>query len=93
MDSMIGQLAKAIDFGLNILVWLVVINAVLSWFPRARWHPAGRFVTNLVEPMLRPIRNMMRTSAGGVDFSPMVLIVIIWVVRAVVSQGLASLAR
>ena len=88
MHSMTWQLVNAIDFALSILIWLIVINAVLSWFPRARWHPAGRFVTNLVEPMLRKVRGVMRVQGGGLDFSPMVLIVIIWVVREVI-HGLA----
>lgn len=41
-------------------------------------------VTSITEPVLAPIRRMM-PNMGGLDFSPMVVLVILWIIRAAVS--------
>ena len=42
------------------------------------------FVTSITEPVLAPIRRML-PNMGGFDFSPMVVLVILWIIRAAVA--------
>ena len=69
---------KVLDSGLGTLFdvySLVVIGAViLSWTKLPPSHPAAQFVGSLTEPALRPIRRAL-PPMGGVDFSPMVLLI------------------
>jgi YggT family protein len=59
----------------NLLTLLVIAHVVLSYLVPP-YHPAREMVARLVEPVLAPIRRIMPFT-GGVDFSPLVLILII----------------
>ena len=53
---------------------IVVATVVVSWTNVPREHPAVRFLDQLTEPLLGPIRKVL-PPMGGVDFSPLVLLI------------------
>lgn len=53
-------------------VWVVIANALLSFF-LPPYHPIREALDRIVAPFLNPIRNIM-PNMGGLDFSPLVLI-------------------
>jgi YggT family protein len=53
---------------------IVVAAVVVSWTNVPREHPAVRFLDQLTEPLLGPIRKVL-PPMGGVDFSPLVLLI------------------
>ncbi|MBE7534832.1 MAG: YggT family protein [Anaerolineales bacterium] len=59
----------------QILVLLVFISVILSYFMDP-YHPLRRGIDNIVEPMLAPIRRIVPL-VGMIDFSPLVLILIL----------------
>ena len=83
-----------IDYLLNLYVWVVIASVVFSWliafnvinpynqFVRSVWQA----VNALTEPLLRPIRRYM-PDLGGIDLSPVVLLLAIFFVRSVVIRG------
>ena len=73
----------------QILVLLVIVSAILSYFMDP-YHPVRRGVDNIVEPLLAPIRRIVPL-VGMIDFSPLVLILLIQVVTGVLSGILLSL--
>ncbi|HLE73386.1 MAG TPA: YggT family protein [Anaerolineales bacterium] len=60
---------------INLLTLLVIAQVVLSYV-LPPYHPAREIIDRFVEPMLAPIRRILPFT-GGVDFSPLVLILII----------------
>jgi len=64
------------------LTLVVIIDVILS-FVVAPWHPWRRALDRVVEPLLAPIRRVV-PPIGGLDFSPLVLIILIGLVRQVV---------
>jgi YggT family protein len=74
----------------NILTLAVFAHVVLSYFMRYD-HPVRQAVDGIVEPMLIPIRRIMPTM-GGLDFSPMVLIILIQLVEQLLIQLIAQIA-
>ncbi len=60
---------------LNFFVWVVIANSILSFF-LPPFHPVREALERIVGPFLNPIRNMM-PAAGGMDFSPLILILAI----------------
>jgi YggT family protein len=58
-----------------LLTLLILIHVVLS-FIVSPYHPVREFIDRIVEPMLMPIRRMM-PSTGGLDFSPVILLLLI----------------
>lgn len=84
---------------LNLLELLVFINIILSWvlmFGGARWryHPVVRFLDKVsgavVEPLLAPIRNVLRpyTRDLPIDFSPLVLLIGIQIVQSLIRSAI-----
>lgn len=84
----VGALVSIIIMVLQWIVWLVIAQAILSWlvaFNVINLH--NRFVEGLysllnriTEPLLRPIRRVL-PDLGGIDLSPMVLILVIIVIQ------------
>lgn len=68
----------------EILVLLVIVSAILSYFMDP-YHPLRRWVDSIVEPLLLPIRRVVPT-VGGLDFSPLVLIIVIQLVSGFLIQ-------
>ncbi|MGI6083792.1 MAG: YggT family protein [Limnochordia bacterium] len=70
-----------------ILIWyerLVLVRVILSWFGPSPYHPVVRFIVKVTDPVLEPARRAI-PSVGGIDFSPvLVFIVLGWVRRFLV---------
>jgi YggT family protein len=73
----------------QLLVLLVFISVILSYFMDP-YHPIRRGVDNIVQPMLAPIRRVVPT-LGMLDFSPLVLILLIQLVKNLIISLLLNL--
>lgn len=71
-------LAQVISRLANIYTWIVFISIILAYFMDP-YHPIRQGIDNLVRPLLNPIRKVV-PPVGMIDFSPMVLIILIQVV-------------
>ncbi len=73
-------LASFLHYLISVYTLIVIGNVFLSWIVLASrnlvFHRIYVFTSQLVDPVLQPIRNVMRPITGnlGIDFSPMVLI-------------------
>lgn len=86
---MINILIELINTLEWILVLLVFVSAILSYFMDP-YHPVRRGVDRIVEPMLTPIRQIVPL-VGMIDFSPLVLIILIQIVGNILVRLLSSL--
>jgi YggT family protein len=77
-----------VDWGIQILIWMIVISSVLSWFRPNPGNPLVRLLHAVVDPLLHPIRAVLPTG-GGLDFSPMVAIVILLILQRLLQAGLS----
>ena len=82
--------ATLINWFIQLLILIIVIQAILSFFMDP-YHPIRRFLDGIVNPMLDPIRRLL-PPIGNLDFSPLVLIVILQIlgsllVRLIISLG------
>jgi YggT family protein len=81
---------------ITIYVWLLIAQAVLSWLLAFgvinRYNRTvsviGDFLYRVTEPALRPIRAML-PNFGGIDISPVVLILILYFLRILINEDLA----
>ncbi|SBW11903.1 conserved hypothetical protein [uncultured Alphaproteobacteria bacterium] len=93
MDIILGPLILVIQIALNILVWMVIVQAVMSWLvafgvinTRNRFvYLVGDFLYRVTEPLLRPIRSVL-PDLGGIDLSPVVLLLAIVFVQNVLGR-------
>jgi len=72
-----------IYYALLIFELLILARVLMSWLPGLdRSHPIARFLFDVTEPVLKPIRDLM-PNTGGFDFSPLIVFLIINVLMQV----------
>ena len=81
-------LIQTIVFALDIFWWIIIASAIFSWLyafnvvnPRNQFVGAiGNALFRITEPALRPIRRFM-PDLGGIDISPILLLIVIFFIR------------
>lgn len=67
---------------LSVIQWLVIIAAVISWVNPDPRNPIVQFLYRSTEPILRPFRRLLPPGrTGGIDFSPLLVILAIIFIR------------
>jgi YggT family protein len=89
LGILVMGIAELLDF--LLLTWIVVVFvwSLMSMLSTDRYHPVARFVTALAEPLVRPLRGRM--TLGGLDFSPTVVLIGLFLARILVAQPLQDL--
>jgi YggT family protein len=95
---MLHALFNIVDFLLAILGWIIIGQVILSWlFAFNVLNASSQGLRSFVEaldritaPLYRPIRRLM-PDFGGIDFSPLVLLVLIQILRMLLDGAEASL--
>lgn len=68
-------LALFINVIATVFIWVVIAASLLSFF-MSPFHPVREALDRIVAPFLNPIRRVM-PSTGGLDFSPLILIILV----------------
>lgn len=97
---MVLALFGIIDLLLTVLRWIIIIQAILSWLVAFNViNTQGEFVRSLLtaldritEPIYRPIRRVL-PDFGGIDFSPLVALLVIIAIQMLLGGVAADLAR
>lgn len=92
------ELLQFISYLLTLYVYILIASAILSWLIAFNVVNArnqfvsmiGEFLYRITEPVLRPIRNML-PNLGGIDISPIIVILIIIFIQSVVLPNIAKL--
>ncbi|STR32428.1 integral membrane protein YggT [Klebsiella grimontii] len=71
----------------SLIFWVLLLMAIMSWVSQGR-SPVEFVLMQLADPLLRPIRRLL-PSMGGIDFSPMVLVLLLYVIN----MGIAELLQ
>ena len=89
---MLPSLFTVLDVLLQVVMWIIIVQAILSWlvmfnvintynsFVRSLFHALDR----MTAPLYRPFRKIL-PDLGGLDLSPMVVLLIIIVLRRLVA--------
>ena len=82
-------LVQLISITANVLTILIFVWVIASWI-LAPYHPVREALDRVVEPLLAPIRRMLPMT-GPIDFSPMILIILIALAARILSMLILSL--
>lgn len=82
-------LFQTIDLALSIFTWILIGSAIFSWLYAFNVINSsnrfvamlGQFFYNVTEPVLRPVRRFM-PELGGIDISPIVVLLLIFFLRS-----------
>jgi YggT family protein len=86
-------IAKVLDFVLLFLMIAVIARAVLSWVSPDPFNPIVRFINNVTEPILYPIRTKLPVVFGGIDLSPIIVLLGVMFFRAFLVNSLLRTAQ
>ena len=90
--NFILAVAQLIDFLLTAYMFIIVGRAVVSWVSADPYNPIVRFLYEATEPVLSRIRRALPISVGGVDFSPVIVIMVIYFLQSFLVPTLRHLA-
>lgn len=88
--NFILAIAKLINFALSAYIWIVIGRAVISWVNADPYNPIVRFLIQVTDPILLRIRRYI-PSMGGIDLSPMILILAIVFLQSFVVPTLTQI--
>ncbi|WP_038040501.1 YggT family protein [Thermorudis peleae] len=80
-------MTQLIQFLLDLLMILqlaIVIRAVLSWFDPTASNPISRFLVQLTEPLIAPIRRVLPLVGGVLDLSPLVALILLQLLQRMI---------
>ena len=72
--NFLNAVAILINLALSAYMWVVIGRAVISWVNADPYNPIVRFLYDVTEPLLVRIRRVLPIAVGGIDFSPVILI-------------------
>jgi YggT family protein len=72
--NLIFFIAQTLEGLLQLYFWVVIISAVLTWIEPNPYNPIVRFIYAVTEPLFDWIREHLPVIFGGIDFSPLVVI-------------------
>jgi len=84
--------AKILDLLLNAYMWIIIISALISWVNPDPYNPIVKFLRGITEPVYRPIRRFLGGRLGMIDFSPLIVIVVIIFIKTVFITSLIEFA-
>ena len=74
LGNLLKAIAVVLNYVLHFYMWIVIARAVLSWVNPDPYNPIVRFIHNVTEPVLYRIRSKLPLNFGGIDFSPIIVI-------------------
>lgn len=75
--NLLGMLANLLDFTFQALMIVLLINAILSWFPGARGNPISDVLERISGVVCDPVRRAFPTAFGGIDFAPLLVMIVL----------------
>ncbi|WDP85040.1 MAG: YggT family protein [Desulfobacter sp.] len=85
--------AVVLDYALTLYMWIIIAGAVLSWVSPDPYNPIVRFIHRATEPVFYQIRKRLPVNFGGMDISPIIVILVIIFLQTFVVNSLHGLAR
>ncbi len=95
MPSIIGLIALALvellKLTIYVFIFSVIILAILSWVSPGTYNPVANLLFQITAPLMRPVRRML-PPMGGLDLSPMVVIILLYLLILLVVDPLQNWA-
>lgn len=89
MANILIGLGNLLDIILMAYLWIVIIGALLSWVNPDPYNPIVRFLYAATEPVFSWFRRKLPfLRAGGVDFTPVIVIAVIYFLKWALARNL-----
>ena len=92
LSNFMVALAKILDVVLTIYMWIIIFRALISWVNPDPYNQIVIFLYRMTEPVLAPIRRLLPMRNLGLDFSPVVVLLIIMFLKYFLVDTMIQLA-
>ncbi len=92
VGHLLSALATVLDIVLQLLLIVILINALLSWIRPDPNNPFVMVLDRVSDAVCDPLRRMFPTAIGGIDFAPFIVMLLIYFVREFAVGSLRDLA-
>lgn len=92
LANLLNAVAYVIDIALTIYTYIIIAGAIISWVNPDPYNPIVRFLHRATEPLLYRVRRLM-PAMGGVDLSPLVVLLAILFLQKFVVGSLFDLVH
>jgi len=92
LGNLLEAFAALLHLVLNIYIWILIARAIISWVSPDPSNPIVRFLYRVTEPVLRPVRDLLPLQGIGIDLSPMIVLLIIYLLDRFLVSSLIDLA-
>lgn len=92
ISNFLVAIAKILNIGLSLYMWIIIGRAIISWVNPDPYNPIVRFLNAVTEPILSPIRRKIPINLGGIDFSPILVILAIIFIQSFLVKTLMQIA-
>ena len=77
---------------LTIYTWILIGRAVISWVNPDPYNPIVRFLYNVTEPVLYRVRRLVPAVYGGIDFSPLIVLLGLYFLQIFLVRSIEDIA-
>lgn len=92
ISNLISAIAQVIDILITAYIFIIVARVFVSWVNADPYNPIVRFLYQATEPVLFRIRRYIPCVWGGIDFSPLLLLIFLTFIRTFLLKTLFDLA-
>ncbi|MCF8110203.1 MAG: YggT family protein [Desulfobacteraceae bacterium] len=92
IGNFLHAVADVLNMALTIYMWIIIARAVLSWVNPDPYNPIVRIINQITDPVLFRVRRHVPAVFGGIDFTPIIVLLAIYFVQAFFVQSLKDLA-
>ena len=86
MDILVSAVFQVLQALLSIYFWVVIARALISWVNPDPYNPIVRFLHSVTDPVFVRMRRILPLQFGGMDLTPVALLIIIGVLQNVLAQ-------
>lgn len=80
VSIVVYSIVKVASLIISIFFWALIINVVASWIAPGSYHPALVLISQILEPLMAPIRRLI-PPMGGIDISPIFAFLLLQVLQ------------
>ena len=93
MQVVWSALYQLVDLVFTLYSYIVIGRAIISWVNPDPYNPIVRFLHNATDPVLNRMRRALPLYFSGIDFSPIVLLLGLFLIKGVLLQIIVQLSR
>jgi YggT family protein len=87
ISEILNGLSFIVQGIVTVLMWIIIIQSVLTWL-LSPFHPYVQMLGQAAEPVLKPFRRLKFLVIGNIDFSPLVAVIVLHVIKNILLRVL-----